>query len=320
MPVDRPHLLFSGYGEERLFEAKGGGGKSIPPTPVANRAANAARIVREFNEAVDALSSSFDPFVDADSLSITIRASTEWGVAHSVPGGKNRALSLLGHRTKARLNVSFNPASLQSVEGASQKYVNHDPVESGRKPQYFNFFESKPSVAVTTVADVWGATAQIPDPGTVIAWEIWLFSHSEARFRQSVEILKIPNPRRGVQFGEVTVLAMAGTTEMLDAIVRTASITQLRPASSLNTSLLSMPSGVQHQAAVRAASNVAPAHARAPAVCLLDTGLYAAHPLLAGSVRFNASVAGISNSDCPSSEDLAQMWARISGVRASSWG
>ncbi|MBD9541740.1 S8 family peptidase [Ensifer sp. ENS04] len=291
MADNKPHLLLSNIGTERLFAPKSSGGRTSYPASVTDRTANARRIVDQLTLAISSVELSKDPVVDKESVPITIKATTQWGVTHSLPGSKNRTLSVLGHNEHARLNVSFHPQSLVAVQTAAEKYISYSESDP-RKPNHFNFFEAVPTVALTSVEDVWTSRAKPPEDEKEISWEVWLFSHSEARFRQALEILNIKNPRRGVQFGDVTVLAMVGTRSMLERVVRSASVTQLRPASTLNTSLLNMPAAVQQQAILVAAAKVKPAPANAPAVCILDTGVYKNHPLLKPSLRYQGVVGG----------------------------
>ncbi len=221
---------------------------------------------------------------------MTVRSTTEWGVTASVPApGRNDVLSALGYERNARLNVSFDPITLDKFEAAAGKYVSH---REGRKPSYYNFFESQPQIGLTTVEDLWASRTPLPGPDEEFWWEVWIQASTEARFRGALEALDMANPPRALEFAGIRVVGLVATRSQFDRVTRSASIAQLRPASSLNAGLLNMPTQAQGAAVVAAARRVSAASEAAPSVCLLDTGVKKSHPLLKASVRVAEVVGG----------------------------
>ncbi|WP_281804831.1 S8 family peptidase [Methylocystis echinoides] len=229
--------------------------------------------------------------MDEGRLPMTVRATTDWGVSDAIPGPRrNEVLSAVGYAMKARVNVALDPSTIENFETAAEKYVEYEP-DSPRKPHHFNFFEAQPSIGLTTVADLWVSQHPLPELDTEIPWEVWLQPASEPRFRETLEIMGL-KARRAIAFADVRVIGLSGTRRVFERLARGASIAQLRPASSLNSNIFQVPSGVQTAAVQAAARRITPAPQHSPAVCLLDTGVKADHPLLRTSIGYRGAVGG----------------------------
>ncbi|TFI59809.1 S8 family peptidase [Sphingomonas parva] len=293
MPVERPHLIVESVGPRYDFSLRGGGGgtPSHPPV-VANRTANASRVVRSVSGLVTAARRGDDPLIDPDRIPMTARAGTEWGISASVPGPRrNEVLSVVGFDRTARVNVALDPSSLEQFEAAAQRYRDFAPGKGRRRPHHFDFFEAQPTVEFTTVSDLWASKLPIPDMDDEAAWEVWLPPAAEPRLREVLETLGL-RARRSVAFERMRVLALEAPRRELERVAKSAAIAQLRPASSLNSDLMAVPSGIQAAAVMAAARRIDAADDDAPAVCILDTGVMQNHPLLADSIRFADSVPG----------------------------
>lgn len=291
MPVERPHLLIPPVGPRYTFSTKGGGGKTYDPPPVANRRQASRRILQEVESLVRQAVQADDPFIDDARLPMTVRATTAYGVNDSVPGSRrNEILSVSGFARQARVNVAFDPDTIENFEAAAEKYVGHSAA-ARRKPNHFNFFEALPSVGMTTVADLWVSQNTLPAMDEEMLWEVWLQPAAEPRFREALEMLSL-RARRAVAFNGIRVIGLVATRRSFESIARGASISQLRPASSLNGVIFQVPSGVQVAAVRAAARRVTAASEDAPAVCVLDTGIKADHPMLSASVGHCGVVGG----------------------------
>lgn len=310
MAIERPHLLISNPGRRLEYAARGRGGKPERFPTVQDRQGVARRILREIKAVIAAAEA--DPIsAEAGLAPMTVRASAAHGVNSSIPGPRrNAVMSVLGFDRVARVNVALDPSSYVSFEKAAERYVEFD----GRKrPHHFNFFESRPTVATTTVDDLWAATVAPPDLEDVIAWEVWLQPVAEPRFREALEQLELPNPPRAIEFTDMRVIGLEARRADFDQIARSASIAQLRPASSLNSRILQGSPGIRAAAVTAAAGRVTVAEDDAPAVCLLDTGVNAEHPLLKDSIRFQGAV-GLVRGTRYAGDDLAGHGTQMAGV------
>ena len=288
MAVERPHLFLPTEGTRLNFSTHGGGGSRNAPAAVNNRVKNASRILDEIVDVIDTAATLGVPELDPTRIPMTVRATTRWGVAETLPGRRNEVLSVAGYDKASRLNVALDPSTLDSFRNAAKKYREWTP-EAGRKPNNFNFFESKPKIAVTSVEDLWVSHLALPEADEEIRWEVWLQPSAEARFREVLDLVDL-RAQRAVQFEDIRILALDATREQFERLARSAAISQLRPASGLNSVIMQMPAGVQEAAVTAAADRIIPAGVDAPAVCLLDTGIYREHPLLIQSIGTVGSV------------------------------
>ncbi len=155
-------------------------------------------------------------------------------------------------------------------------------------------------IVAATLKSFWPTTDQPRIPGDEARWcEVWLDLllpiHSlkvEQGFRVIAESLRIEVADRRIIFPErVVLLIRANRTQLEAAIAASAQIAELR--------LASEPAGFWTRETPREQINWAsdlllrthPAHADAPAVCVLDTGITQAHPLLAPLVATNDCLA-----------------------------
>ena len=292
MPIERPHVIVAPRGERFQFSVKSSGGRPNHPPDVEDRAENSARILDELRTVVAAARDLSE--VDAARIPISVRANSDWGVAKTIPGRRNDVLSTIGFKSAARLNIALDADTLKSFESAAKRYVKH--TDGARRPGNFDFFEARPTLVMSEVRDFWASELAIPGEDEDILWEVWMPRASEPRFREALEELDL-SARRAMRFGHLRVVAVEATRADFERLVRSGAIAQLKPASSLTSELIGIPGGVQ-QAAVEAASRrITPAPASAPAVCLLDTGIRADHPLLRTSVDLADSVSAGDGSD-----------------------
>lgn len=310
MAQDRPHLLIANPGRRLEFTAKGGGGKSEWFPTVSDRRKVARRILREVQAVIDAAQA--DPISMAAGLApMTVRAGAAHGLNSSVPGPRrNAVMSVIGYENAARINVALDPKSYASFENAAQRYVDYD---DRRRPNHFNFFEAQPHVATTTVEDLWASNQTPPSPQAEIAWEVWLQPVAEPRFREALESLGLRSPPRAVEFADMRVIGLDARRSDFDQLARSASIAQLRPASSLNSRILQGSPGIRAAVVSGAATRLTAADVGAPSVCLLDTGINAAHPLLEDSVRYQGAV-GLVRGSGYSGDDFEGHGTQMAGI------
>lgn len=195
---------------------------------------------------------------------MTVRATTEFGVNPFIPGSRrNEILSAVGFKRNARINFAFDPATIERFEEAASNYVRWS--DGSRKPNHFNFFESRPRISMTTVEDLWASNLPLPDDDDQVALEVWLQPAAEPRFYEVLEQLDL-RARRSMSFEDVRVLLVRATRQEFETLARSAAIGQLRPASSLAGDIFQVPAGVQAAAVEAAVRRITPAGEDAPAV------------------------------------------------------
>lgn len=285
MPVERPHLLIRPQERPIDFQFQGGGGRTVRPAVVANRQANARRVIAALTQAARDAEQLDNPVIDHDRLPVTMRAGTVWGMPRSVPRG-NEIISVTGLGDKERLNIAFDPETFEKFERASASYAEY---EGGRRPNYFYLFEAEPTVRLTRPRDLWASSLPLPGRREEVTWEIWLSSAHETRFREALDLLELRAPR-SVRLGTMRVVAIEATRDEITPLVLSSTVAQLRPASSLVADVYALPAAIQRAAVTAANQRITPAAPDAPAVCLLDSGITRDHPLLEASIDFVETV------------------------------
>lgn len=287
MAIERPHLLIPNAGRSIEFAATGGGDPRTYPL-VRDRAEAARRVLRGVTELIEAHPT--PEGAEPRAIAMSVRASGGHGVNRSVPGRRNDVLSTFGLDKAERVNVALDPSTLEKFEAAAQKYIEYD---GGNRPHHFNFFEARPVIARTEVSDLWASPIDLPQPGAEFDWEVWLQPTAEPRFRAAIEEIRIPNPPKGVDFDRVRIIRLRATREQFERLVQSATISQLRPASSLAAEVFGMPPGIQALAVEAAARRLTALPDPAdPAVCIVDTGVTADHLLLAPALRQSVQIGG----------------------------
>lgn len=297
MPVERPHLILRAQGPRFDFTPR-----TLPITSpsfpeVGNRRAVSARVLREVRSLMEFAEADQDPVLDEMRIPMTIRATTDSGLSPSIPGSRrNEVLSSVGYGGKARLNLAFDPSTVENFEAAAAKYVAWTP-DATRRPDHFGFFEAQPSISLTTVEDLWASSRPLPEAeDDYVALEVWLQPAAEPRFVEVLALLDL-RARRAISFEDVRVLLVQASRAQFDILARSAAIAQLRPASSLAGDMFQVPAGVQRAAVIAAGRRITAADDDAPAVCILDTGVREDHPLLSTSLSFVGSVVGGTGGD-----------------------
>lgn len=164
-------------------------------------------------------------------------------------------------------------------------------------PQGQKLFDSIASIRRATVEAFWTDARPFPeDPTRVVWWEVWVRSgrteeeHQAAfeRFAASLGDTALQPGMGFIKFPERLVLLVRGSIhnwahhpEVLNLIA------ELREAKEVPTDLVNLSPADQARWVENAAARIVAAPATAPAVCVLDTGIWRDHPLLTSSLSEN---------------------------------
>lgn len=130
----------------------------------------------------------------------------------------------------------------------------------------------------TDVEEAW------PAPGERIAWEVWLRGDDTAveRFNAFADQVGIAVSRHPLEFPDRRVVLAVATTEQLSSSVDVLdALAEVRRAKDTAGEFLALTVEEQREWADDLAGRVVPPSPDTPAVCLLDTGVFRLHPLLA---------------------------------------
>lgn len=191
------------------------------------------------------------------------------------------AVREVGNTTFATVFVP--EGKLATLEKLVEKYTTED-TRQGR-PKNQDFVESIESIRRAVVRSFWTDSEEVfPVDGQPIWWEVWLrqgddFETILGEFREHAAAQGLRVDDAVLSFPDRTVCLAHGTTEQITSSVELLDcVAELRKAKEVATFFTRM--GAAEQAGWVAALSVVPPPVDAPAVCLLDSGITSAHPLL----------------------------------------
>lgn len=203
-----------------------------------------------------------------------------------------------GNDERLEANV-FIPSSRKSW---FEKKLNNYSVSDGEKEAAL--VESVEQIRPSNVNELW---TDKPDffpqlEEELFWWEVWLSRDPNSeedpfgRLRQTAESRNIEVSLDAITLNDRTVALVLCNQKQMEGLLRTnSSIAELRSAAELAVFLTDEPALDQAEWAEDAISRVVPADGKAPAVCVLDQGIYWKHSLLDGS---------ISSTDCHAAKNV----------------
>jgi Subtilase family len=182
---------------------------------------------------------------------------------------------------KQTANVFMRVAKVERFKQATEAYAASEP---GVRPRPSNeeFFDRVERIRPGTLRDLWTDQGDWPPIDEMFAWELWLRPGTENWIRDTAPELEIEIERGRLLFPEAVVVRADCTRRRLrDLIRKVPVVAELRAASSFMAHLLELSPGQQAAAANRLLKRIVEPDADAPRVCVLDSGVRRAHPLLA---------------------------------------
>lgn len=183
-----------------------------------------------------------------------------------------------------RATVFVPRGALKHFEKKIEQYLELD-TEKGR-PRNEPLVASIEDIRMATLQSLWtDEESSLPTAGRGLWWEVWLrrnesqaleqFRHVADGLQMRVDDLTLQFPDRRVVLVYATRDQMGSSVELLDLIA------ELRTAKELASTFLKMDPYEQAEWRDELVQRLTPPALGASAVCLLDTGVNRAHPLLA---------------------------------------
>ncbi|MGH8660116.1 MAG: S8 family peptidase [Gammaproteobacteria bacterium] len=154
------------------------------------------------------------------------------------------------------------------------------------KPKNKPLVESISHIRLAALEALWTDPADLfPAPSEVIWWEVWLRNSEqmnyEAFLRDHAEQLGMSVSKEAIHFLDRTVLLVRGTPEQMSRSVHLlASFAEVRKAKDTAAFFTGLDHIEQQKWIDNALKRLEPPDEKAPTVCVLDTGVNQAHPLL----------------------------------------
>jgi hypothetical protein len=310
-----PHIVVPWPASDEAYKGRSGGAPK-PIRPIGDRPGHAARLSGELESAQDAARAQLaevSPDVAADGFALSVES---WSDA---PGYKLAVQSL--DASGARL-LSVTPAIDQSPEravvwmpfaaaGAFFTKIEQFATETTSRghPRNQALVANIADLRLAVLRDLWQEPEQFPDADEIRWWEVWLARLAPApaarRHRQS-DVGYVPSRQLAGSPGEVlravaaerawrvvpglltfpdSVIALVrASASELGTLLSTSAVPRELHRARVTSEIFSLDPLDQDEWVRDLAGRIKSAGPDAPAVCVLDTGLMSAHPLLRASV------------------------------------
>jgi len=155
------------------------------------------------------------------------------------------------------------------------------------KPKNRDLVEGIERIVLTGLRDLWtDSVSTFPDRGQSIQWEVWLRPGTTDRFRAIAADRGLRVGGHPLVFPEDVAILVEGTPEQLEAVVdATVSVSRLARAKRASAFLIGAATEEQLRAMDELLSQIDVPQGTDNTLCLLDTGVNHAHPLLAPVLR-----------------------------------
>lgn len=288
------HFILAGSAETELFVSPRRVVKREPVLP-RDRASHSAALLRQLADAASARASAETPAADAGvDLQLEFESFPGIEMAFESLAREQRGIELLNvrHADDRTLATVFVPdGKLAHFEQLVREYLAERRDSRGRRLDHQRLVDSIREIRAATLRALWtDDLALFPNADDApIWWEVWLpvrgnRASALSAFRERARAIDIRIARGEVIFPERTVLLVYASPEQLRrSVAMLNSIAELRRAketAEFFDSLSTADQGAWVQELLTR-TQFANASDQAPAVCLLDTGVNHAHPLIA---------------------------------------
>lgn len=289
-PRDRPHLFIDGGGQTEQYRRPAQAIRT-PPLPGRDRAAHA-----------DALAASIGVALEAARAQLGARATA---VAEGVPGfylqievpaGEKAVIDQLGNRQKQIEVVAVREPTAENASVTATVFVPataeayyQEKVEAYRtqetrtgRPKNEPLIARMEFVRLATARSLFtDDDALFPVGDGAVWWEIWLRDGHRDVFSRMAARLNLQVKDHAVRFPEREVVLVLANTESIDRLVSYSDVVaELRRAKDTPAFFMGLEGGEQREWSDEALARLTPPADANVAVCILDSGVTQAHPLL----------------------------------------
>jgi hypothetical protein len=211
-------------------------------------------------------------------------------------GGDSELLNIRYENKKTYATVFIPDGSLQKFENKINAYCEERKLSNGRASDNQPLIDTIANFRKATVKALWTDTIPMPENrDEIFCWEVWLTARGNRRkqlvgFNALAKALNIETTDNFFEFKERTVLLMRATTEQLEQSLNLLNnIAELRKAKTLADFFTEMKGKEQKEWLLDLQKRIVfPEETdKTPFICILDTGVNAAHPLLEKSLEVN---------------------------------
>ena len=286
-PFDRPHLYIDGRVRRAEFTAAGSGRGSTDG--LKNRGDHATRLKDDLARSYKAFEASRrrdERLPDAEGvfLEVELRRGTPVSVLDMKRPGIQVGPAKLDDNDDRRVGLYVPDQARDTLSKKLQRYGSNEVTPKGRIPLK-GIFEPINAVDSATLETFWTDDEDVlPQLGKNFWWEVWVRTgtvETVSGLANSLEI-QVSDQEQWLSFADHTVIQMLGTREQIELIVFNGPyVVELRKAGdNPRVYLEEFSADDQAKAIEDLAERTQWPDRDVPAVCLLDTGVARAHPLI----------------------------------------
>lgn len=295
LPRDRPHLYLRGNGRPENYTTRQRGGGS--PLPQRDRAGHANSLRIALDAALMAATrqrTERDPAVQSTDPGFYLDFALALGSEHAAELLENRPkhIELVSFRPKDGSNPAM--ATVYVPDTAADHFLTK--VEAYRsentktdKAKNQNLIARIQNIALATVRSLYtDDPAMFPNGAEQIWWEVWIRQGQLEQLDSVVRHLELPTQQQVLTFPDREVRLVFGDEGAIARLfLNSDSIAELRRAKDTPALFINWNNSEQAAWAADLADRIVPPPIRDVAVCLLDTGVTQAHPLLTAALDPN---------------------------------
>jgi hypothetical protein len=307
----RKHLRLNEAGQSYSYTAYGGGGGEFQRPP-RDRVRHAQKLREDLNEAERAAGER--GFRKADALIITYELQPHaMEVVDSLKRQRSgiQLLSVSTNSVQIRATVRVPAAKVRLLHNILNRYETELDKRSQR-PKGQDLVENVDAIRLATERDLWTDSVPFPEPSQPIWWEIWLCHDQKIAAEMTYEQFQRVAKRAGLELRDrfivfpdrLVTVGFGRFDNWAREPLLLLHIAELRQAKELASEYLGIPRTFQGELLRDLSVRITPPSRDAPAVCLLDTGVNHAHPLLRPALSpsdvlaTNSGWGGHDHSDC----------------------
>lgn len=296
-PDQLNHILVpdQGFSASTPFSPPSAGGSKKVPGHVPDRHQHAAALLRQYEQVLTAAEPAMRDRAGLEGgngyyLEIESRPNTLL-LTDKLERGRKYKTNLLSVRQEGSVTKAtvFVPEKAKDLfDKLIQDYEDkNEPLAKEPVPKGWKLVEGIAVFRNATLRDLWtGTPNDFPADGTVFGWEVWLRKGTEESFRAFANQNGIQISSTMLVFPEELALHALATPEQMSLLItNTLSVTRLQRAATMGAFLQYAGPAEEIALAQQMLARLQPKEQPANYVCILDTGVRRAHPLLTPVLR-----------------------------------
>ncbi|WP_438033752.1 S8 family peptidase [Sorangium sp. So ce204] len=292
----RRHLLLTGTSAAEPYTSpqQGGGETRLPPVDPAHHGNALKKQLERVRKDLRARDTRHDAIAVEARRGVYLEVASASGFDLALQSLEDRRAGVELAATRTQTGVTYATVYVPSgqlgyFEKKVEEYLTKTTKKSGN-PKNKPLIESIAEIRLAVLEGFWtDDPALFPPAGKAICWEVWLRGEGDdllARFREYAQKVKLQVGDEQLRFPDRLIVLAYGTREQMTGSIELLDvIAELRLAKEVPTSFVRMNVIEQEGWAKDLKDRITAPSPDAPAVCIVDTGVNAGHPLLEPALR-----------------------------------